>query len=152
MATYNEQMLRIWRKYGKEVTQDPASPRIVAAWAIENGHWTPHPSNIVTQCAEGLSKALREDYRIDSLGRKYRAKHSVRESKDGEQTTLWADMDLASRNHMETSFSQRRRGIVGDCVKLKTDVDVYNTLYSENQPFQMVLDFSMDVQEMQASI
>lgn len=149
MATYNVQMQRIWKNYEKEVTPMPTSPRVVAAWAIKKGLWQPHPSSIVAQCADDLTKALREEYRIDGKGRRFRVKHAVRTTKNGEQLTLWADIDFASRGHMERSFSQRRKQIVGDCYHLKTDMDCYNSLNSTEVPMQMIFDFTKDIQEMQ---
>lgn len=48
---------------------------------------------------------------------------------------------------MEKAFAQRRKQIVGDCLQLKTDVDVYNDKHSEQAPIQVVLDFTTDVEE-----
>ena len=51
---------------------------------------------------------------------------------------------------MERAFGQRRKQIVGDCVQLKTDVDVYNEKHQENEPIPLVLDFTDDVTEAQS--
>lgn len=51
---------------------------------------------------------------------------------------------------MEKSFGQRREQIIGDCLSLKTDVDVYNDLVlkgSEQTMLQLILDFTDDVAE-----
>ena len=40
--------------------------------------------------------------------------------------TFWGVKDHSHRPFMEKAFGQRRRQIVGDCLQLKTDVDVYN--------------------------
>ena len=54
---------------------------------------------------------------------------------------------------MEKAFAQRRDQIVGDCVQLKTDVDVYNDMNRDKQPeIQLVLDFADDVAERQAVV
>ena len=51
---------------------------------------------------------------------------------------------------MEKAFAQRREQIVGDCVQLKTDVDVYNDMNRGKQvEIQLVLDFTEDVIERQ---
>jgi hypothetical protein len=51
---------------------------------------------------------------------------------------------------MEKAFAQRREQIIGDCLQLRTDVDVYNDLNRGKQPeIQMVLDFTEDVAERQ---
>lgn len=65
--------------------------------------------------------------------------------------SLWADMDdvNAPRDHFVRSFAQRRQQIVGDCFQLKTDVDVYNDKNPAQQPIQVPLDFTLDVEELQ---
>ncbi len=44
---------------------------------------------------------------------------------------------------------QRRQQIVGDCLQLKTDVDVYNDKRDLAEPIQIPLDFTLDVAELQ---
>ncbi|WP_394809624.1 hypothetical protein [Nitrosomonas sp.] len=48
---------------------------------------------------------------------------------------------------MEKAFAQRRRQVIGDCYQLKTDVDCYNNAHSSELPINLVLDFTMDVKE-----
>lgn len=48
---------------------------------------------------------------------------------------------------MERAFGQRRKQIVGDCVQLRTDVDVYNDKHVGEAPINLVLDFTDDVAE-----
>lgn len=148
--TYSEQMQKIWKEYEGAGMPTPATSRDVAAWAIREGLWKPRPADIITQCADDLSRALREEYRTDKYGRRYRAKHAVRISSGGVQLTFWADIDTAPRAHIERAFSQRRQQIIGDCFQLKTDVDCYNSSHAEDEPIQLVLDFSMDVKEIEA--
>ena len=50
---------------------------------------------------------------------------------------------------MEKAFSQRRRQVVGDCLQLKTDVDVYNDQHHGDEPIPLELDFTRDVEELQ---
>lgn len=45
------------------------------------------------------------------------------------------------------AFQQRRQQIVGDCVQLKADVDSYNENRTPERPFQLILDFTVDVEE-----
>ncbi len=56
-------------------------------------------------------------------------------------------MGFAPRQHMEKAFQQRREQIVGECVQLKTDVDVYNDINTHEEPIQLILDFTEDVEE-----
>lgn len=148
--SYNEKLQQIFQDYERAGNPTPASLREVAAWAIENKRWQPRPIDIVDVLAEDLSKALREEYRTDRKGRRYRAKHAVRITRSGTQLTLWADMDRSSREHMQMAFAQRRQGIVGDCLHLRIDVDVYNEKNSGEPHIQMVLDFTQDVAELLA--
>ncbi len=64
---------------------------------------------------------------------------------------LWDDMRTASRQHMRMSFQQRRQQIVGDCRQLKVDVDSYNDMKPDEEPIQMVFDFTMDLAELEAA-
>ncbi|MCC8997310.1 MAG: hypothetical protein LM517_09755 [Nitrosomonas sp.] len=144
---YAEQMQKIWNEYQDAGMPIPATSRDVAAWAIHKGLWKPRPADIVSQCADDLSRALREEYRTDKNGRRYRSKHAVRINSGGTQLTFWADIDSAPRSHMEKAFAQRRRQIIGDCYQLKTDVDCYNNAHSSEPPINLVLDFTMDVKE-----
>lgn len=52
---------------------------------------------------------------------------------------------------MEIAFQQRRQQIVGDCLQLKTDVDSFNENGKPDQPIQMILDFTRDVEEIEAA-
>lgn len=150
MATYAEQLQHIWKSYEDAGHHAPTTAREVARWAIEHGLWVPRPSDIESQCAEELARAAREEFRTDSRGRRYRARHSIRINDGAVQISLWADIDTAPRSHMEKAFAQRRKQIVGDCHHLKVDVDHYNDAHTGERPIQMVLDFTDDVAEIQA--
>ena len=56
---------------------------------------------------------------------------------------------VAGMGRNTQSFAQRRQQIVGDCVQLKTDADVYNDRRKPAEPIQTVLDFTLDVMELQ---
>lgn len=152
MSTRNEQLRNIGRLYEEAGMPTPASTRDIAEWAIAHGFYDPRPIDLVAQCADELSKAFREEYRRDRHGRRYRAKHAVTiQLQGGAQLTLWADFDTAPREHMEMAFAQRRQQIVGDCHQLKVDVDCYNDVHSIEEPLQFVLDFTMDIMEIEAA-
>jgi hypothetical protein len=125
----------------------PASMRAVAAWAISTKEWSPQPADMIQQCADELSRALREEHIRDPQGRSVRAKHAARTTLAGEQVTLWADIRTASVEHMSIAFQQRRQQIVGECRQLKADVDSFNQNANKGEPIQLVLDFTLDVEE-----
>ena len=149
MATYLVQLQHIWRDYEAAGMTTPATAREVAQWAVQNGLLQPREHDPLADLAEDLARAWREEYRYDN-GRRYRAKHAVRITTGGVQYAFWADVDTAPREHIEKAFGQRRQQIVADCYQLKVDADVYNDIYGESQPIQIVLDFTQDVAELQA--
>jgi len=152
MLTYGKQMQRIANAYIDAGEPWPASARQMAAWAIREGLWRPHPSALIDQCADYLARAMREEHISDPQGRTVRAKHVARVKQDGGQIALWADIRTADRQHMEVAFQQRRQQIVGDCTQLKTDVDSYNENRNPGPPIQMILDFTLDVEELELAV
>ncbi len=150
MRTYNEQLQAIVSAYIADDQPWPATTRQIAAWAITNKMWAPHHMKLISQCAEELSRAMREEYIKDPQGRVVRAKHAARMEREGEQLVLWADIRTAPREHMEIAFQQRRQQIVGDCRQLKADIDSYNDNRSPDEPIQMSFDFTYDVVELAA--
>src|SRR5690348_14704028 len=145
MPSYAMQMQRIVREYRSTGHAWPASSRAMAEWAIITGRWKLPESAAVKQCAEDLSRAMREEYMTDKKGRRVRVKHPVSVRKGTEQTVLWDDMRTAPRAHMELAFAQRRNQIVGDCRQLKMDVDSFNDARPADQPVQIVFDFTNDL-------
>ncbi|MEM8492495.1 MAG: hypothetical protein AAF756_16890 [Pseudomonadota bacterium] len=143
MASYQQQMQENFHRYEQEHGDKPSNLQDVAGWMIRNNLWSMKPADQIKRCASDLADALRNEYKTDRKGRRYRVNHAVR----GEQGTFWADLDKAPRRHMEKAFQQRRQQIVGDCVQLSTDVNVYNDKNEEQTPINLVLDFTDDVEE-----
>jgi len=120
----------------------------VVKWALDQGLMTmPKPTDPREILAGQLSRALRQEYSTDKHGRRYRKNHAVSVYKDGVQLTIWAILEYAEHEHMEMAFAQRREQIVGDCLQLKTDVDVYTDMKPERPQIQLPLDFTEDVAE-----
>ena len=149
MPTYFEQLQKAYHRYEAEHDNDPAGTREVVEWAIKIDLMKAPHVDPLAKLADDMSNALRAEYRIDSKGRRYRANYAVRVSQRGIQYTLWHNMDNAPRGFMEKAFSQRRRQVVGDCLQLKTDVDVYNDQHHDDEPIPLELDFTRDVEELQ---
>nr|MBP7953672.1 hypothetical protein [Nitrosomonas sp.] len=126
-------------------------PHDLAAWAYKNGLHKPNPRTIIDLIAKDISQVFREEYRTDRHGRRYRAKHAVTNKQGNKTQSLWADLDdiEAPHEHFQKSFAQRRSQVVGDCFQLKTDADVYNEKRKPSVPIQIVLDFTLDVEELQ---
>ncbi len=146
----SEEYQRVWHDYETAYGGTPATPREIVDWGVARGLLALPKIDPRAQLAEDMARAMREEYRTDPhTGRRYRANHAVRVTADGVQFALWADMRSASRNHMVKAFAQRRQQIVGDCLQLKTDVDVFNATRSFDEPVQLVLDFTDDIAELQ---
>lgn len=145
--TLTEQYQRLWKLYECEHDHIPASSRVVAEWGIAKGLIATPTIDPVHVLAGQVSRALREQYETDEKGRRYRVNHAVRFQKDGAQTTMWGIVGFANQPYMEMAFTQRREQVVGDCLQLKTDVDVYNDRNPAQDPFILVLDFADDVAE-----
>lgn len=86
MPSYAMQMQKIVRDYRAAGHVWPASSRTMAEWAIRVGKWALPASAAVNQCAEDLSKAMREEFMTDKKGRRVRVKHPVSTRKGSEQT------------------------------------------------------------------
>lgn len=140
-------MQRAWRLYEEANDQEPASARQVVEWAVAQGILTAPRVDPIGILADDMAKALREQYATDPKGRRYRINHAVRVSRGSVQHTMWAMLENAERPFMQRAFHQRREQIVGDCVQLKTDVDVYNDYASGKAPILLSLDFTDDVAE-----
>jgi hypothetical protein len=141
-------MQTIFRRYQEEVSRDPVDLKVVGAWAMANGLWAPRPVDIQTRFAADMADALREEYRTDKKGRRYRAKLAAAVSGDGRQGTLWGDIDTAPRPHVVKSIGQRRKAVVHDCYALRIEADHYNEAHPDEEAIQIVLNFEEDVEEM----
>jgi hypothetical protein len=130
----------------------PHGTDVVVAWAVKHGILELPDIDPSAVLAEAMAQALRTEYGTDPVtGRRYRKNHAVRITRRGVQFALWAEMETAPREHMLAAFQQRRKQIVGDCVQLKADVDVYNSRNHDQEPIQMILDFTKDVAEAEAA-
>ena len=155
MSAYTNQVKDYVERYKTETGNDGLlDPHEVAAWALHNGLHKPNPKTTIDAIAADIAQVWREEYRTDKHGRRYRAKHAATHKKGNKTLSLWADLDdpEAPHNHFVRSFAQRRQQIVGDCLQLKTDVDVYNDKREPDEPIQVPLDFTLDVAELQQSL
>jgi hypothetical protein len=150
MMSYSEQLQRIIRRYEETGNPLPATAHEIATWAIEQNLWEPQRSTLLNRCAEEIARAMREEHITDPQGRRVRVKHVAMIEKNGKQAAFWADMRRAPREHMEIAFQQRRQQIVGDCRQLKWDMDSYNQNHNAGEPIQMIFDFALDLEEIEA--
>jgi hypothetical protein len=152
MSAYHNQVKDYVSRFEKEKgATGLLDPHEIAEWAYSKGLHKPNVRTIIDAIAADISQLFREAYRRAPSGLHYRAMHAVKNKVGSKTMWLWADMDdpNAKREHFERSFADRRRQIVGDCLQLKTDVDVYNEKGTSMPNIQMILDFTDDVAELQ---
>lgn len=152
MSAYSNQIKDYIERYKKEVRDDGLiDTHALAAWAYKEGLHKPNVKTIIDAIAADIAQVFREEYRTDRVGRRYRAKHAATTKNGNKTLSLWGDIDDANapHEHFVKSFAQRRQQIVGDCCQLKTDADHYNEVRSPAEPIQVVLDFTLDVEELQ---
>ncbi|MSV29398.1 MAG: hypothetical protein EXQ52_11760 [Bryobacterales bacterium] len=146
----NESLQRAWHRYDRDHEHLPTSTRQAFEWAVAEGLLELPQIDPYDLGAEQMAQALRAEIRTDEQGRRYRVNHAVRATKGGVQYTFWGVLGFAPHSHMERAFAQRREQIIGDCLQLKTDVDVYNDKNAGKMPqIQLVLNFEDDVAERQ---
>lgn len=88
MAKYREQLQNVWRAYERLHGYVPATARDSVKWGVSQGMISLQPVDPYDRMAEDMAKALREEYGIDSKGRRYRKNHAVRVTKAGVQLTM----------------------------------------------------------------
>ncbi len=149
-----ERRHEIIRLYRQAHSNRPASSLEMADWAMRNGLWKPKPVDLRKQLAEELSRSMSEEFIVDPQHRRVRAKHVARITVNGKQQSLWVDMrdkNPAAGKLKIISLQNRRQQIVGDNRQLKTDVDSFNENYNytNEEPFQLILDYTDDVAELE---
>lgn len=152
MSAYSNAVRNYIERYKLEVGNDGLlDAHQLAEWAYKNGLHKPTVRTVIDAIAADIAQVFREEYRTNRFGQRYRAKHATTQKYGNKTLSLWADLDdpNAPHDHFMKSFAQRRQQIVGDCFQLKTDADVYNDHRMPPVPIQIVLDFTLDVEELQ---
>lgn len=147
--TRNEQLQALIQRYKSETGSKTVDMEDVAEWAMKRGATLPKPKTAKELFMIQLSDAARAEFRQDAkTGLSYRANHALRGTRnDGRQYTLWVDIDDATRPQMLWSLSNRRQQMVGDAVHLKIDERIWNDRNPNENPIQLVMDFTDDVEE-----
>ena len=148
MSTKIEQLQAITRLYKLETGKKEVDTNELAAFAMLRGVVPPQPKTAKELLAAQFSHALSIEHRRDpATGYSYRANHALRKMQNGNQMTFWVDIDEATRKQMHLSLTSRRQQMIGDGVQLKIDELVWNNKNVNEQPIQMVMDFTDDVEE-----
>ena len=149
MATRSEQLQGLIQLYKQETGLKTIDMELVSEWAIKRGVIAPQPKTAKELLAAQFAQAAREEHRRDpGTGWDYRANHALRATnKDGKQLTLWVDIEDATRPQMLMSLTNRRQQMVGDGTQLKIDEKIWNSRNPKEDPINLILDFTEDVEE-----
>ena len=132
---YKNEMMQLYRAETGNITLDM---ELVAEWAMKKGVVAPQPKTAKELLAAQFSQAAREEHRQDpKTDWSYRANHALKVNNNGKQLTLWVDIDGATRPQTLASLTSRRQQMVGDGTQLN----------NEEEPINLVLDFTDDVEE-----
>lgn len=147
MATKNQKLQKIIRRYRDETGETEINMHKVAEFAVRMGWPLPKPADPVDLLAQEFAHAAREEIRYDSVTKRpYRANHAVKVKQGDQQTTFWVDIDEAPRKHMVKSFVMRREQIVDDAVQLTFDAEHWNRIHPSEDPILIDADLTDDVQ------
>lgn len=145
--TKAQEMQAIIKRYREETSKDSVDMHDVAKYAASMGWPLPKPKTALERLAEQFSSAARVEIRHDEVtGRPYRANLAVTTWQGNVQMTLWTDIDVAPRPIAHRSFQQRREQMIGDAVQLTFDVMHWNRINEKDDPIEMPMDFTDDVQ------
>ena len=145
----NEQLQGLIRLYKTETGVKEFDVQQIADWAIARGAELPKPKTAREVFAVQLADAARAEYRVDpKTGLAYRANHALRgKTNDGRQYSFWVDIDDATKAQMLFSLTSRTQQMVGDAVHLKIDETIWNDRHPTEEPIQLVMNFTDDVEE-----
>lgn len=147
MPTKAQEMQSIMKRYKEETGSASIDMHEVARFAASMGWPLPKPKTALERLAEQFSGAARVEMRKDEVtGRPYRANLAVTTWNGSEQSTLWTDIDEAPRPVAHKSFQQRREQMIGDAVQLTFDAMHWNRINQDEEPIEMPMDFSDDVE------
>lgn len=143
--TKDQELQKLIRLYRQETGVSEWDMHDVAKWAARKGYRLPVPLTPLEMLAKALSKAARTETRVSEFtGQKYRVNHAFTDGTG--QMTLWVDIDQAPRKYMKKSAINRREQVVGDLVQLTLDLDHWNQKNPTEEPLEVPLDFTLDVE------
>ncbi len=145
MASKSQQMQALIRQYRDQSGESDVDMEKVALFAVEMGWPLSLPADPVKILAKQFARAAREEVRRDEVtGKPYRVNHAYHPV--GGQLALWIDIDQAPRHKMLKSLINRREQMVGDGLQLSYDADHWNAINPSEEPIQIPLDLTDDVE------
>lgn len=147
MATRNE-LQRVIRHYKDQTGEREIDMKKVAQWAKEKlGMKMPTPPSDIDLLARKLAEAARDEtQRSTKTGRPYRTYHAVPVGGPQLNLFVYVDINEATRPQMLKSSVQRREQMVSDGVNLTDDMDHWNAMNPTQEPIQLPMDLTMDIE------
>lgn len=147
MPTKQRLMQILIRDYKQETGETEVDMKEVAKFALRKGWKMPAPKDPLDRLAAEFTKAAHDEIRYDEkTGKPYRANHAIPVKYGYESGYLWVDIDEAPRPAIFKSLMNRREQMVGDGLQLTLDADHWNGIHPEEDPIQIPLDFTDDVE------
>jgi hypothetical protein len=141
-----KQMQRLIRAWKDETEAHEIDMREVAKWAHKKGWPLPTPPDPMDMLTKQFTEAAREDIGYDKkTGKPFRVYHAIKAKHGATQLHLFIDIEEATRPQMLGSLVMRREQMVSDGVMLTYDQDHWNAAHSDEEPIQLPLDLTFDV-------
>ncbi|MGC9966228.1 MAG: hypothetical protein ABSE08_12550 [Syntrophobacteraceae bacterium] len=149
MATRKQLLYRITRLYKEQTGKTEVDYSEVAKFAHEKMKLKlPTPPSPLALLTKEFTQTAREELRHDpQTGEPYRANHHILVRQGSTQLHLWIDIDEATRKNMIKSLYFRREQMIGDGLQLTYDKDHWNRVHPDEQPIDIIMDFTEDIQE-----
>jgi hypothetical protein len=147
VSNRHQEMQAVIRQYRDTTGEADVDMKTVAQFAVSLGWPLAPPADPIELLAREFSRAAREEIKYDDVtGQPYRVNHVFQPPSS--QGKLWMDIDNASatREKMVKSLNVRREQMVGDGLQLSYDADHWNSVNHEQEPIQIQLDFTDDVE------
>ncbi len=77
--------------------------------------------------------------------------HAVTNREGQTKMTFWYDMRFTPTDTMKRAMQQRREQSLADNLQMKIDCDSYNENYNTGDPIQLIFDYTLDLEEMEAA-
>lgn len=149
LSKKDEKMQEIYHAYMAEFGVTIIQKKEVVRWAIKTGRWKRPYKSDEQLCMEEMSRAMRKEVWQDPQGRVVRVMHPMRKL-EGEQPLFeWADIRIASSDHMHAALSLKRQGILSDVLRHKDEADSFNDNNPNGKATPLAFDynFNKDIEE-----
>ena len=138
---------RFIRHYKDVTGEQEIDMHKVAAYAKRIGWHMPTPPSDVDILAKLFADDAQAERKYDeTTGKPYRAYQAIPVQSGQLNLFVYVDTDEATRPQMQKSTVHRREQMVTDAYTLVLDVEHWNRINPEEEPIQLPLDLTFDVE------